>query len=190
MSIEKDKLIIVSPNSSPYNVSYAEWTARWWQWLLSIPIETSPVNDKTGKNSKINQSGPVWFLAGTTGGEGKRICTVPTEKSVLFPILNFGATFADEPTIKTEEQLQVLAKREMDIVSDLSVTFDGIELNELQKYRVQSPLFNIILPEHNLFGGIPGPTRGISDGYWLFLESLPRRTYSHPLPWVHVYPVR
>jgi hypothetical protein len=173
MSREKNELIIISTNSSPYNISYAEWTARWWQWLFSIPIENNPLMDETGKNCEINQSGPVWFLAGTAGGECKRECTIPAEKSVLFPVLNYGATFADEPTINTEEELQSLAKREMDIVSDLSVTFDGIKLNGLQKYRVQSPLFDVTLPERNLFGGIPGPTKGISDGYWLFLESVP-----------------
>ena len=24
-------------NSSPYNVSFKEWTQKWWQWYLSIP---------------------------------------------------------------------------------------------------------------------------------------------------------
>ena len=26
-----------SANSKPYNLTYGEWTARWWQWGYSIP---------------------------------------------------------------------------------------------------------------------------------------------------------
>ena len=65
----------VSPNTlvfpvdaKPYGKSYAEWSAIWWQWLLSIPKDTSPAGDTTGKNCGTNQQGPIWFLAGTFGG--------------------------------------------------------------------------------------------------------------------------
>ena len=83
---------------------YAEWTARWWQWVLSLPVENNPANDTTGKNCAINQNGPVWFLAGTVGGVVERNCTIPAEKAILFPILNHGGTLADSPTIKSEEE--------------------------------------------------------------------------------------
>jgi hypothetical protein len=59
---------LFSRESDPYGVSYTEWTARWWQWAFSIPVENNPVNDMTGANCAINQHGPVWFLAGTLGG--------------------------------------------------------------------------------------------------------------------------
>ena len=57
-----------SIDSKPYGVSYLQWAAKWWQWLLSIPSDTNPAADKTGINCGINQKGPVWFLAGTFGG--------------------------------------------------------------------------------------------------------------------------
>jgi hypothetical protein len=60
----------------------------------------------------------------------------------------------------------------MDVISNLEVIVDGVKLNDLQRYRVQSPIFDVVLPENNLFDGTPGPTRGASDGYWLFLEPL------------------
>jgi hypothetical protein len=165
-------LVVFSAGSAPYGVSYAEWTAKWWQWMLSIPIQNNPVSYNTCKNCAINQSGPVWFLAGTLGGVAERNCSIPAGKAILFPILNYGATLADEPTIKSEQELLSLAKREMDIISNLEAIVDGVKLDSLQKYRIRSPIFDVVLPENNLFGGTAGPTRGVADGYWLFLEPL------------------
>jgi len=166
-----NNLLVFSPDSDPYGVSYSEWIAKWWQWLLSIPLENNPVNDTTGNNCAINQNGPVWFLAGTVGGVLDKNCTIPVEKAILFPILNYGGTLADSPTIRSEDELVSHATTEMDIISNLEVTVDGVKLNG---FRVRSPVFDVVLPERNLFGGTPGPTRGVSDGYWLFLGPLPK----------------
>jgi hypothetical protein len=161
-----------APGSKPFGRTYAEWTAKWWQWILSIPADDNPARDMDGTLCGINQSGPVWFLAGTLGGNAERSCTIPSGKSILLPVLNYGATLADEPAIKTEEELLSLSKLEMDVISDIRINLDGVELYDLQKYRVPSVMFDVNLPENNLFGGNQGPTRGVSDGYWLFLKPL------------------
>jgi len=90
------------------------------------------------------------------------------------PILNYGGTLADSPDVKSEKELLLLTKKEMDININLDVVVDGVKLNGLQRYRIQTPIFDVVLPEKNLFGGTPGPTRGASDGYWLFLQPLPK----------------
>jgi hypothetical protein len=161
--------LVFSPDSNPYGVAYAEWVARWWQWALSIPAEKNPVTDTTGENSTINQSGPVWFLAGTLGGVVDRTCTIPAEKAILLPILNYGGTLIDS---QSEEELLAYATQEMDIDINLDIVVDSLKLNDLRRYRVRSPIFDVVLPENNLFGGRPGPTRGASDGFWLFLQPL------------------
>jgi hypothetical protein len=169
---DSSNFLVFPPDSDPFGMSYAEWTAKWWQWVLSLPVENNPVNDTTGKNCAVNQSGPVWFLAGTLGGVVDRNCTIPAEKAILFPILNHGGTLADSPTINSEEELLSHTMREMDIISNLEVMVDSVKLSGLEKYRVRSPIFDVVLPEKNLFGGTRGPTRGVSEGYWLFLEPL------------------
>lgn len=167
-----DNPMVFSAESHPFGLSFAEWTARWWQWALSIPLENNPIKDNKSRHYAINQTGPVWFLAGTGGGVVERKCTIPKGKAILFPILNYGATFADEPSIESEQELVSLAKKEMDVISNLSVMIDGEKLDGLQKYRVRSPIFEVVLPENNLFAGRPGPTRGVADGYWLFHKPL------------------
>ena len=174
MSSEVRNEISVFPkDSNPYGVSYAEWTARWWQWILSLPKERSPALDETGENCAQHQNGPVWFLAGTMNGTATRHCIVPEGLAVLFPILNHGGTLADKVEPKeSEEELILFTKSEIDVISDLEVMVDGLRIKDLENYRVSSPLFDVVLPKNSLFEGPQGPTRGVSDGYWVFLKPL------------------
>ena len=82
--------LVYDLNSTPFNTSYADWTAKWWQWLISIPQESNPGIDATGEKFDVNQNDPhVVFLVGTFGGSAERNYTIPAGKSVLFPIINF-----------------------------------------------------------------------------------------------------
>ena len=56
-----------TPAQNPYGMTFVEWTIRWWEWALSVPIAFNPVLDQTGQNATRNQVGPVWFLTGTIG---------------------------------------------------------------------------------------------------------------------------
>ena len=40
-------------NEKPFGKSWEEWTAKWWQWFFSTPIENHPAYDKTGENSGL-----------------------------------------------------------------------------------------------------------------------------------------
>jgi hypothetical protein len=61
--LEQESLFQV--HSRPYNRTYGEWTASWWQWAYSIPKAVNPAYDDTGKYCSKNQLGPVWFFPGT-----------------------------------------------------------------------------------------------------------------------------
>jgi hypothetical protein len=66
---------------------YPELTARWWQWAMAAPIE--PYFDPDGRFCAMHQDGPVWFLAGTSGGDPvHRRCVVPSGKYLLLPVIN------------------------------------------------------------------------------------------------------
>jgi hypothetical protein len=54
---------ITSVNANAYGNTYGEWSARWWQWLLSIPMATNPNLDTTGANCAQKQAGPVFFFS-------------------------------------------------------------------------------------------------------------------------------
>jgi hypothetical protein len=163
---------IFPPDSQPYGLTYGEWTAKWWQWAHSIPTENNPMLDETGEDcaQAQNQTSPVWFLAGTSGGSVERTCTIPTGKAILFPVVN---TVNIRAASETDEELLAGAKNQADLVTTLEVSIDGVPLQDLWNYRIQSPFFDVTLPNDNIFGISGGTYRSIADGYWVFLEPLP-----------------
>ncbi len=172
-SISNDKPEIYSRESKPFGRSWEDWSAIWWQWCSTEPEESNPVADKTGELCNKNQHDPdVWFLAGTFGGKAERTCTIPFGKAILFPIINDLISYAEYNRLKTESELRSYAKSDLDEATVYKATVDGMELQNLQNYRVQSRLFSfIILPDDP--AGVPaGPTVGVSDGYWVFLKPL------------------
>ena len=162
------------PDTIQYSLPYSDWTAKWWQWLYSVPENRNPAADETGAYCHEGQSGPVWFLAGTFGGLNERVCSIPAGKSILFPVVNQLCTFIDRPTLRTESELRSCAVAANEGVTELMVTIDGQPISEqlLRTYRVQSPLFELNLPEGNILTGQQGSTQGVSDGFWVFLPPL------------------
>src|SRR3954463_15944038 len=83
--------------SRPYGLTYGEWSARWWQWLLSVPRSKSAVFDSSGdNNANVNQYYPnVFFLCQTIDRikEGRttqnRTITLKTGRSIFIPIINW-----------------------------------------------------------------------------------------------------
>jgi hypothetical protein len=161
-------------NSNPYGFSYKEWTGKWWQWALSIPKRVNPLTDSTGKYCSEGQSGPVWFLAGTTGKiySSKRKCTIPCEKAILFPVIASQFSFSELSSIKTDQELISHTARDIDRCSFLEVKVDGETIPELYESRVRFGPFDLYLPPENIWNVKPGATRAVSDGFWTFLRPL------------------
>jgi hypothetical protein len=165
--------MIFPPDSKPYGLSYPEWTIRWWRWLLSLPKEKNPALDLSGVYSAHGQKDPhAWFLAGTFGGVSERKCTIPKGKAILIPIINYECSFADEPSMTADTQLESKCKSEIDDIKELFFGIDELLLRDVSSYRIRSPLFSIDLQEDNVLGVNPGRTKMISDGFWIFLKPL------------------
>jgi AAA15 family ATPase/GTPase len=159
-------------NSRPYDLAYAKWTEKWWQWAFSIPKDNNPIVDKTGENCGKGQEGPVWYLAGTTknSSHAKRNCVIPHQKSILFPIIVSLFSRSEKPTMTDEELVRHTAK-DIDQTSFLEVKIDDFNFTDLSKFRVQS-FFNLDLIEGNIWDLKSGCTMAASDGFWVFIKSL------------------
>jgi hypothetical protein len=48
---------VVPPQSHVQGLTYAQWSVRWWQWLLAIPAGQNPTFDTTGEDCAVGQSG-------------------------------------------------------------------------------------------------------------------------------------
>lgn len=168
---------ILPPDSNHYGFSYSEWSAKWWQWAISIPTTAHPLFDNADCNTA--QSGPVWFLGGSfVSSTATRACTVPLGKAVFLPILNAECSTAEPPPFHgdTEAELRACAQGFMDGTTDLFATIDGTVIQNVGiagPYRMQSPLYSFSAPADNVFF-VPGPVTGqsVSDGVWLMLAPL------------------
>lgn len=180
----KSSAVTFLPGSSPFGVSYKEWSARWWQWGLSIPTATNPILDDSGAFCNLLQSGSVWYLAGDFGGSVTRNCSIPAGKAILFPVLNaaFGAAVGDctGPADCDVNKLRLGAGATVKDPQLLAATLDQVGIPNLIDYRAKSPVFSLTLPQGAIFG-LPGGTftPNVSDGYWVMLQ--PLTTGAHEL---------
>jgi hypothetical protein len=170
-----DKVEIVPPNAHPYGKSYAEWSAEWWQWAVSMPLDSHPLADTAPCSA--GQFGDVWFLGGSfVSAEAVRNCTIPEGKAIFLAVLNTECSTVEPDPFHgdTEQQLRDCAQGWVDGATGVC-SIDGVPVPNLESYRVQSPMFKFgPLPENNvMFIPIP-PDKGrsVSDGLWLMLEPL------------------
>jgi len=155
-----------------FGATYGEWSARWWQWLLSIPTATNPT---LGGDCAQGQDDDVWFLPGTFGGSATRTCTIPAGKPIFLPLIN---AVAFKPTGgETLLDLRRLAAAFVDTVNVLDCTIDGTALDAevLFAFRVHSPSFSVVAPPGALLHASATDPM-VSDGYWLLLEPFPPGT--------------
>jgi hypothetical protein len=165
---------VFAVESNPYGVSYEDWTIRFWQWLVSIPASRNPAADQSGEFCHEGQGGlSVFFLVFSGSGGADRTCSVQSGKAILIPINVVMCSFAEFPGAKTEEDLHTCAREDESSNPGLYLSVDGREFKELEKYRIHSRAFELNSPDGPWLPGDPGPTTGVSDGYWVILEPLP-----------------
>lgn len=164
--------LVYEIDSKPFNVSYADWTEKWWQWTYSIPWDKNPSYDDTGKYCSENQSGPVWFLTLAYKHSVTRTCDIPGNTALFITLLNSECSYAEFPLLKTEEELRECAKRMQDLVVRVNASLNKVHVPNLENYRVQTDIFNFTLPENNILNLTSQTTQAVADGNWLFLKPL------------------
>jgi hypothetical protein len=162
-----------------YGKTYGEWSARWWQWAHAFPAATSPLQQEGPVDCSRGQSGPVWFLAGTPGGEAARTCTVPHGKALLLPLVT--SDFVNVPGDCgraegcTEAEKRQLLYAQLNQACRLASTLDGVPtVFSYATVRTQSPIFRVAIGEEDVFG-LPAGTvddAAVADGVWVLLPPL------------------
>jgi hypothetical protein len=154
-----------SPDQVVFGNKMNEWSAEWWQYILSIPTSVNPLVDPTN-NCMVAQHGPVWFLVGAANAT----CSIPQGKALFFPILNLVDV---NTTNQSVAQLRAEIAPCMTGASNLTLHVDGQYVAIGSQQHVLSVPFAITLPADNLFGlpsGIYSPA--VDDGYYVMLKPL------------------
>ncbi len=159
-----------------YGKTYGEWGADWWKALFAIPVVNGDHPFLSG-GAFAGEDG-VLFLAPVEGSTGTINLTIPTGTALFFPVVNAECSTL-EGLGTTEAELRACANGFIDGTSGRFAEIDGNPVNNLDAYRVQSPLFVFgPLPENNLleFFGLQdtvGATSiSVDAGVYLFLAPL------------------
>lgn len=179
---------VIPPCAKPYGRTYGAWSAAFWEWAFSLPVDYHPLMDTAPASA--GQSGPVWFIGGSfVSASVERYIDVPEGVALFFPIFN-----AELSTV--EAQYLGFPFKEKDIRITIGGWIDAAAVTEayldgalLPAFRAQSPLFQIgRLPENNImqlpnFVGSPVPAgvrgKAVSDGYYIMLA--PPKIGAHTL---------
>ncbi len=167
-------------DSLVYQHTYQEWVAQFSLWAFTLPPETHPFFDETGMSVAVGQSGPVWFLVGAFNESGQvvRNCEIPHDTALLIPLIDtqcFNFDLFGEPL--SEAALAICAKDIIDLVTNVSLTIDGIPI-PVSQFRVSSGLVDLSLSDNNIFGLPAGHGSLVSDGYYVILEPLKVGTHT------------
>ena len=177
---------VVPIDGTVNNLGYGEWSAKWWQWAFSLPIDNHPLYD-TGPVS-AGQTGNVWFLGGSfvssenQSGQvvsiANRTITIPENKYLFFPILNSEASSL-EGNGDDDASLRAIVKQYQDSAQNMTAEIDGVSIMNVSDYRAASPLSVYgPLPDNNIIEsfGIPDTVGKSSlfdaDGVFLMAKPL------------------
>lgn len=162
---------------------YGIWSVVWWQWLLAIPTgpgtDQNPLNDSTGLYCSANQSGPVWFLAGTVanGRPVTRNCLIPSTMPVFLPLAMVKCSTLDVPPFRCTDatSCRSCATTMVDGInpSSLTVSIDDMQIKDgIEAYRSISPFFGFTVPRQNILNSPAGSGMAVTAGYWLMLKPM------------------
>lgn len=178
------EITVVEPDESYAGASLGEWSARWWQWTFSFPMEMSPSFDSTGERCGYGQSGPVFFLPGNYGAPGTVTCVVPEGTAIFVPVFGVECSSVEPPPFfgRNEEELRAcVASFADDAFTDLQARINGEEVPDLEDYRSSSPVFPLPFPANHVFFEVPKEVSGVAlavaDGYSFIIAPLPPGEY-------------
>jgi hypothetical protein len=164
----------------------AQWTQDWWTWVLQSPFDASAMFDPTGAFANTNNTGAMFFIGGSFGGDATRTFDVPASKPLLVPILNnIAAQFTGhgpDPATGGKGAANIAQAEFQTSVTDLSLNIDGKAIGNLQSDLVRTDWFspgNTAAPGSvaNVFASLGvfvpgdlGPAKSV--GYWAVIQGL------------------
>jgi hypothetical protein len=178
---DKDK----TPQIFPAN-KVSELGDRWWQWIASLNniTDVNPFTDtgQAGCDVGLQDDGRLLFLVGSFKDPATRDfpeheCGIPAGTSILFPIVNVicDSLEVNTPFFGANETAQrICANNLTNTFANLTVNIDGIEVQNPEQYRIDSPAGGLSL---TAVAGNPafipaGNGTGVQDGFWILLKPL------------------
>jgi hypothetical protein len=164
---------LVAPVTEPADgMSQAHLVERWWQWADRVPPGVRPYQDPTGMLCDLNQSGRIWFLAGTDGtADVVRHCTVPSGTWLFFPVIAMLASPTPGVAMTCAQAVAKAASNNTHLVQ-ADVRIDGHVVPDIARHRIGTPHCFDAYPDASYLRNPKAYFPAASDGYWLLLRPL------------------
>jgi hypothetical protein len=195
------KVEAVHPGENFRGMSYGDWAALWWNWLLS-----EEPDDYDGGDVLFLRGNVEYKLAGGVAGApsysdpkgyydrtGKFGEKIFEGTAIFFPVLtamlHIGELY-DGRSLKNELDIRFAARKD---ISEGGAVWANIMkkgqkktnkiVNDVRDYRIESPRFKLEVAEKNRFRDRmesplkPGFYDCVTVGYYLLIKSLPASIY-------------
>jgi hypothetical protein len=177
----------IAPADGEYDgLTLGEWSARWWQWVISFPMEVNPSFDGTGERCHFGQSGPVFFLASSPNSV-ERSCTVPTGVAIFIPLAHSQCSTTDVPPYfgRDAAELEACAVGDGDAsgAAGITLTINGQAVPDLDPYRATTPPFSQVVGVDNMYSLPAGVNLAVGDGYQVILMPPPPGEHEITFGW-------
>jgi hypothetical protein len=178
---------VLPPKARVQGLTYGEWLAKWWEYVLTIPASQNPLTGGTGANCVFQRVGKVGLVvANSTLGE-PITCEVPAGIKLYLEVLGAECSTLEPPPFYGGNEAELHTCAQSFVPQDLDASIDGVAVNNLRKYIFTSPLYEFTLPEDNIFG-VPAGTTGQSVGYGAYLMLAPLKPGKHTIHLHGAYP--
>ena len=142
---------VAPPGSRSHGLSYAERAADWWRWAIALPASGHPLFSEGNVDCSVGQSAHVWYLAGAfapapPADVPERTCDIPSGTALFLPLGNVDcSTLEADPFFGANEAELRTCVRQFGF-TDLHASVDGAEIDNLNSFLVESPLFSVVPP--------------------------------------------
>jgi hypothetical protein len=162
---------VLSPDAAVSGMTAADLLGTFAVGVAETPADDASVVDPATCDMGLS-TGDVYF-APTPDEPGDRstTCTMSADQTLL--VVPASAVCIDAPEAGGSADTACL-DRQWDLTGS-SVTIDGVEVDGLDAYEVDSEVMDVTLPEGNIFEdhGVPaGPSRTIARGQVVLVQGL------------------
>ena len=148
---------VLPPTARVQGMTLGEWSAKLGQALLEIPASVNPGLGYPWTNCYLERIGNVglgvsYFYSGSSE------CEMPAGMILYLNIVaaEWDTSVPPPSGVWTEETLRAFVLQF--VPENLEASVDGIPVRNLEAYTTLTPLFQLVVPEDNVIGGVPAGT--------------------------------
>jgi hypothetical protein len=186
---------ILPPEQNFRGISYGNWSALWWNWLLSKDPDYYNGHEILFLRGNVNY-GPVGGVKGAPRDLGRARCYDKTRDKgekiwsgtpIFFPVINAAYCLGDVYEgikLTEEEDLRYAARKDIMEGGDMRVEVSSVIdtrhriVNNLKEYLIESPLFDLTVSSksklrykmENMLR--PGKYKCVTVGYYILIKYL------------------